>query len=155
MKFVFIDTNGWVALRYCDDGLHERAKQKNKELQTGRYTYITTNFALDETYTFLSCKNKRQSAKDLGNYIRKGCEYISSCGQKTCRFDFKRCKLKVIDITKEIEEEAWDLFNSRDQNYSFTDCTSFVVMKKEKINEVFTEDEHFSHHGFYPLLRET
>ena len=30
MKFVFIDTNGWVALRYCDDGLHERAKQKNK-----------------------------------------------------------------------------------------------------------------------------
>ncbi|WP_448572870.1 hypothetical protein [Trichothermofontia sp.] len=33
---------------------------------------------------------------------------------------------------------------------SFTDCTSYVVMKQHRITEVFTFDHHFSQMGFIP-----
>lgn len=35
-----------------------------------------------------------------------------------------------------------------DQHVSFTDCISFVLMKREKINRVFSFDRHFEMAGF-------
>ncbi|MBI5054401.1 MAG: type II toxin-antitoxin system VapC family toxin, partial [Chloroflexi bacterium] len=35
-----------------------------------------------------------------------------------------------------------------DKQYSFTDCTSFVVMQKRKLRDAFTFDHHFEQMGF-------
>jgi predicted nucleic acid-binding protein len=39
-----------------------------------------------------------------------------------------------------------------DHGYSFTDCTSFVVMRELEITEALTTDHHFAEAGFRPLL---
>lgn len=39
-------------------------------------------------------------------------------------------------------------FRHRDKDYSFTDCTSFVVMKELRLKEALTTDRHFRQMGF-------
>jgi len=41
-----------------------------------------------------------------------------------------------------------------DQEFSFTDCATFVVMKELRLNEALATDEHFRIAGFNPLLLE-
>jgi predicted nucleic acid-binding protein len=42
-------------------------------------------------------------------------------------------------------------FRYRDKEFSFTDCTSFVVMRQLKLREVLTTDHHFAQAGFITL----
>jgi hypothetical protein len=44
------------------------------------------------------------------------------------------------------------LLKHEDKNYSFTDCTSFVVMEELKLTEALASDRHFKQAGFKPLL---
>lgn len=53
MKRVFVDTSAWVAINSKDDQCHDEASLINQKLIVEGYRYITTNFVLDETYTFL------------------------------------------------------------------------------------------------------
>lgn len=39
-------------------------------------------------------------------------------------------------------------FEWNDKDFSFTDCTSFVVMKELRIQRALTTDRHFSQAGF-------
>ncbi len=39
-------------------------------------------------------------------------------------------------------------FRHRDKGYSFTDCTSFVVMQELKLRHTLTTDAHFRQMGF-------
>jgi len=44
------------------------------------------------------------------------------------------------------------MFRHRDKDYSFTDCTSFVVMKELRLKDALTTDRHFRQAGFHILL---
>jgi hypothetical protein len=62
--------------------------------------------------------------------------------------------MHIVHITEELEEEAWKLFKQyTDKDFSFTDCTSFVVMRQFNLTEAFTNDHHFVQMGFTVLLR--
>lgn len=49
--------------------------------------------------------------------------------------------------------DALNLYVRRpDQAWSFTDCTSFRLMKARKIRDALTTDHHFEQAGFRALL---
>jgi len=50
---------------------------------------------------------------------------------------------------REDEIKALQFFSKyADQHVSFTDCISFVLMKREKIDQAFSFDRHFGFAGF-------
>lgn len=49
------------------------------------------------------------------------------------------------------EKARGPFFHHRDKSYSFTDCTSFVVMKELRLKQVLTTDRHFRQMGFEVL----
>jgi uncharacterized protein len=56
-------------------------------------------------------------------------------------------------IGRERFERAKTFFRKHaDHGYSFTDCTSFVLMRELKLQDVLTTDRHFKEAGFRPLL---
>jgi hypothetical protein len=59
-----------------------------------------------------------------------------------------RVRHETIDALR--AEKARSLFfRHRDKNYSFTDCTSFVVMRELRLREALTTDRHFRQVGFH------
>jgi predicted nucleic acid-binding protein len=136
MNRIFADANAWIALNSKRDQWHETALKINKESLQNGHRYVTTNFVLDETYTVLMMKVGHYAAVDFGERIR---------ATRTTQ---------VIHITEAIEEDAWSLFRQySDKDFSFTDCTSFVVMRQLNLQEAFTNDHHFEQMGFAVLLK--
>lgn len=136
-KAIFVDTWAWVALANESDQWHEIAESLNIELILAGYVYITTNFILDECYTLIQTRLNKKAAIKFGEEIRSSIETGI---------------VKLVHVSDKIEDEAWNLFKShKDKDYSFTDCTSFIVMQKSGINEAFTGDIHFSQFGFTRL----
>ncbi len=135
MKQIFVDTNGWIALNSKRDQFHEIAWKTNRRLLRNGYQYITSNYILDENYTGLLARVGHFAAVDFGEKIRAS--RITA----------------MIHITEEQEEQAWELFKKySDKQFSFTDCTSFVLMNKMSLKEAFTNDHHFKQMGFKILL---
>jgi predicted nucleic acid-binding protein len=68
------------------------------------------------------------------------------------RLDFliARNALTVVWISEAIATQTWQIFEqfNTDKQWSFTDCTSYVVMKDQGITEAFTFDHHFLQMGF-------
>jgi len=136
---VFIDAQGWVALKNERDRHFAKAHRIIQLLVTLRAQFITTNFVLDEAYTVLRREAGHHIAIELGEEIR---------ASKT---------LRVVHIGKNLQEEAWELFKNRNSKlgWSFTDCTSFVVMQRLRIKKALTFDHEFEQAGFIALLRST
>lgn len=136
MKRIFVDSNGWIAIANKRDQLHKSAVKLNKNLLKLDTIYVTTNFVLDETYTGLLSRVGHFAAVDFGERIRNS------------------RLLEVVHISENIEDEAWKLFKKyKDKSFSFTDCTSFVVMQQMNLEESFTSDHHFEQMGLSILLK--
>jgi predicted nucleic acid-binding protein len=130
-----VDTSGWVALKHKGDTFWQAATALNRSLLTTGARYITSNFVLDEAYTLLLHRAGHHVAVELGEEIR------------TSRL------VTVIPIVPDWEEEAWQTFKRyTDKTFSFTDCTSFVVMRHRGISEAFTNDHNFEQVRYQRLL---
>jgi predicted nucleic acid-binding protein len=53
--------------------------------------------------------------------------------------------LRIVSISHGLRDEAWKVFEqfNRDKQWSFTDCTSYAVMRQLAIGEAFAFDHHF------------
>jgi uncharacterized protein len=61
---------------------------------------------------------------------------------------------QCIRQNESLRHEALQLYRSRpDKNWSYVDCTSFVIMQKLGIKEALTADHHFEQAGFTILLK--
>jgi uncharacterized protein len=133
MKQVFVDTSAFAALADKNDDNHAKAVDFNKTISGIRL--VTTNYVLDELYTLL--------------LLHAG---YSKTVQFKHRLDFliTRKALVVVWISEAIATQTWQIFEqfNTDKQWSFTDCTSYVVMKDQGITEAFTFDHHFSQMGF-------
>jgi len=133
-KALFVDTSGWCAVYDRSDQNHRQALAFWQKISATAGLLYTTDYVLDETFTLLRVRIGHHFAVKFGQYI----------------LDSK--VVKIIPITEQRWYEAWQLFaRFKDQDFSFTDCTSFVVMKEFKLQGVIGFDHHFRQMGFATL----
>ena len=131
---LLVDTSAWVAMTDRRDSYHASAVAFNQEIAR-KVTLVVTDYILDETYTLLLNNTGYHSTvkfkEKLDLMIQQGI-------------------VELIWITPVIAKQTWEIFEqfNRDKQWSFTDCTSYAVMKNQRITEVFTFDHHFSQMGF-------
>lgn len=133
---VFADTSAWLALINEADAYHSKAKTiRNKLLRSKKHFFITS-YIIVEIANSLCKTHWRSHAVKLINSIQ-ATEFI-----------------EIVEIDKDIHEKAWAMYTSRtDKEWSLTDCTSFVVMKKYGIRDAFTNDHHFEQAGYSILMK--
>lgn len=133
---VFVDTSALVGKFLEGDEHHFRAVEAmRKLLKEGRH-FLSTDYIFDEVVTRVRGRADHASAVKAGEGILSS-EVID-----------------LVDVDAGLRREAWRLFRKyRDQKLSFTDCTSFAVMRKYGIREAFTFDEDFEKVGFAALPR--
>lgn len=131
MKPLLIDTSGWCAVYNRSDINHHRACACWKQIAQTLGLFYTTDYILDETLTLLRTRVDHKAAVEFGRII------LSSR------------VVKVLPIIGERWRKAWRLFvKYEDKNFSFTDCTSFVVMKELRLPAALAFDHHFPQMGF-------
>jgi predicted nucleic acid-binding protein len=124
---ILVDTGAWYASVVPTDPDHAAAVawlDGNHEL------LLTTDYIVDETLTLLLARGQKSRAISFGTALMKG-------------------QLAKIHFIQPAEfEEAWIVFRSYlDKEWSFTDCTSKIVLTKLAITTAFSFDQHFRQFG--------
>jgi hypothetical protein len=132
---VFVDTSALYALVEKNDAHHRAARRVVEKLLHSGRKLVLTDYIIDETTT-------------LAN-VRSG----------------KRVAMRVLDLVEQSEgiriewvgslrfEATTTFFRKHaDHGYSFTDCTSFIVMNELELTQAMTTDKHFPQAGFEALL---
>jgi predicted nucleic acid-binding protein len=131
----FADTSFFFALAARQDQSHKFALKAFEKLVRSERQIVTTDYILDETLTLMKARTNSKTALMLLDRI-------------------DRSPATVIEwIGRERFESAKAFFRKHaDHGYSFTDCTSFVLMRELKLQDALTTDRHFKEAGFRPLL---
>ncbi|MQL51549.1 PIN domain-containing protein [Desulfofundulus thermobenzoicus] len=131
MRQIFVDTSFWYAHAFAGDPHHKEAVAFLSRVPA---PLITTNFIFDELVTILRYDFGHRVAVEYGKRLKES----------------KICTL--VRLLPTDEEHAWELFcKYSDQNFSFTDCTSFAFMQRLEIKEAAAFDVHFETAGFVRL----
>ncbi|WP_123931087.1 type II toxin-antitoxin system VapC family toxin [Thermodesulfitimonas autotrophica] len=131
MRQIFVDTSFWYAHAFAGDAHHREAVAFLSHVPA---PLVTSNFVFNELMTILRYDFGHHVAVKYGKHLRES----------------KICTLVRLNTAD--EETAWALFlKHSDQNFSFTDCTSFALMRRLGINEAAAFDGHFDAAGFTRL----
>ncbi len=128
---VFLDTSFFKAAIDPKDDFYTQAKGILNKLQKDKVNLITSNYVLDESFTLI----RKRCGKEMVDEFRKD---LSKSALVTT----------IIRVTIADEANAWEWFLLDWSNLSFTDCTSFALMKRLEITRVATFDKHFERAGF-------
>jgi uncharacterized protein len=126
----FIDTWAYRALADKRDPAHVDARDRMRALLHAGAAPVTSNYVLDEAYTGIRMRAGARAALAFGEDVRS----LAS-----------RSALSVEWIDETRDRAAWVLFTRYAQlrDLSFTDCTSFALMRELAIDLVLTGDSHF------------
>ena len=131
---IFVDTWAWYALTDRSDTDHKTAETVNARLINQGHTFVTTNFVMSESLTLIRYKMHHDIAVQFWETIQQ--------------LD-KSELVEIVRVNQAHEERAWEIFRHyADQDFSFTDCTSFAVMQELQLSRAFTGDHHFMTMGF-------
>ena len=131
MRLLFVDTAGWMACADGSDPAHGKAVAVRDSWLEGGGLFVTSDYVADETLTLLRIRLGIDAAEtwwqqvDGSSHVRW--EYVSPARADKARGLF---------------------FRYRDKDFSFTDCTSFILMRELKLREALTTDHHFLQAGF-------
>lgn len=131
MQRFFVDTSAWYALLDNKDPDHAPVTDT---LKTHEKRLITTNFIFDETLTLVRYRLGWSQARAFGQACLRG------------------TLAQLIRLRQQDENEAWQIFQQYDDKmFSFTDCTSFAVMRRFNIETAIATDDDFRRFGFLCL----
>lgn len=127
---LFVDTWGWIVLANPRDPLHLGATACYRE-GIRRLGIVTSNFVLDEAFTFLFSRSPY-------NQAHRFCEGI-----------LQSRDIRIEEVTRPRFILAYALRRkfSDKPRISFTDLTTMAIMSELQISEILTADVHFSHVG--------
>ncbi len=128
MKRLFVDTSAWFAYVNRDDPDHERVA---RALEDFPGILLTSSYVFDETVTLLLARLGHEVAARTGEFL------------------LDPDMTAFVRVTPEDERNAWRLFLARpDKTYSFTDCTSFALIRRLGLQDVAALDLDFRREGF-------
>jgi hypothetical protein len=131
---VFVDTSAYLAIKNRRDARHCDAVRLKERLLIAGKSLLTTDYVLDKTYTIIRLRAGHRVAVELGEELQVS---------RLIRIEY---------VTAERIERAWALFKRfADQDFSFTDCTSFVIMRELGLREALAFDGHFPQAGFVEI----
>jgi uncharacterized protein len=124
---IFVDTGAWFASVVVEDPDHASA---SAWLAQNREPLFTTDYIVDEVLTLLRIRGQNQKANTLGGAFFAG-------------------ELAILYSVTQVDfTDAWTVFRQfSDKEWSFTDCTSKIVMEKQGITTAFSFDRHFRQFG--------
>lgn len=130
---IFLDTSGLFAWINARDPHHELMLSLPRQPDV---RLIVTDYIIDEVCTLFVARNIAHRRQDILHLVRNS---------RIVRLEW---------VGQETFWQAWEwLMKFGDQSFSFTDCTSFAVMRRLELSEAATNDAHFETAGFRPLLK--
>ncbi len=128
---LFVDTGAWFAASVPSDTDHPAAKAF---ITSNTEPFVTTDYIYDELLTLFRNRGHMDRAADWLEQLRAG-----------------HCD--VVRVTPDDIEKATDaFFRFADKGWSFTDCTSLVVMQRLGIQRAFSFDAHFRQFGTVTIV---
>ena len=131
MTALFVDTAGWMACADASDPAHEACRASRDNALRAGQVLVTTDYVVDETLTLIRLRLSLSAAEAWWRQIDAS----------------PRVRWERIDEAR-FERALELLFRHRDKAYSFTDCTSFALMRELKITSALTTGKHFKQMGF-------
>ncbi len=131
MRLLFVDTAGWMACAdESDPACVKAAAVRDSWLEQGGL-FVTSDYVVDETLTLLRIRLGIDAAETWWQQVD---------GSSRVRWEY---------VNPARADKARELFfRYRDKDFSFTDCTSFILMRELKLREALTTDHHFLQAGF-------
>jgi uncharacterized protein len=134
---IFVDTGALIARYFKRDQHHAEAIPIWERIERGKEQLCTSNFVLDE----------------LATYLARNSSYRFAAQKIQALYDSEA--FDILRPSEEHERLSIQLFAKyADQEVSFTDCVSLVLMKVHGVHRAFSFDRHFDLSGFtrIPLL---
>ncbi len=123
----FVDTSAWFAYFLPTDADHQRIRQS---FRSSNGPLLTTDYCIDETLTLLVSRGELRRALEAG------------------RAFFEENIAQLHMVTASEINRAWILFRARAADgWSFTDCTSKIVIAELGIKRAVALDSHFQQFG--------
>ena len=132
---VFADTSALYALIDRRDARHPVAREAVERIVRAGRLIVTTDYVITETVNLANARGGQRVAGRVLDLIEQ------SAG----------IRVEWIGVERFARTKAY-FRKHADHGYSFTDCTSFIVMKEERLTEALTTDAHFVQAGFTPLI---
>ncbi len=131
MNALFVDTAGWVACGDAADPAHRQASAARDHWLEQNGLLVTTDYVADETLTLLRLRAGLRAAETWWDQVAAS----------------SRLRWEFIDGSR-AERARAIFFRYDDKEFSFTDCTSFAVMRELRLRQALTTDRHFAQMGF-------
>ena len=129
MSRVYVDTSALLAVLVKNDANHAHARAAFKKLSAREATLVCSSYVLVEFYALLG---RRVGLDAIGAF----------------RQDFAPL-LKVVWVDAALHDEGLGLLLDRGrEDLSLVDAISFLVARRQAVDEVFAYDEDFQREGF-------
>lgn len=130
METLFANSSFFVAYHDSKDENHQPAQALVRGFEGRPVLLVTTDYLFDEVITVLLVRNNKHIAIQAGKAM------------------LEESNIELVRIDEELFNEAWEIFQRfQNKEWSFTDCTSYMVMKKLNIGTGISFDKHFKQFG--------